>query len=187
MRVIFCFCIVLLFACSDKQNNTDFGLDSPYEALSGGEASEDAEYNTFSEDIGNSTLWKIPYTEYSGLVIIPVSVNGMKLDMIFDTGASTTTITLAEAQYLFSKGLMAEDDIIDVEQYGTADGGVSVGLRVLLKKLSIGNNNEIQISNVEATIVENQQAPLLLGQSVFKLFSQVSIDRENKVVVFKYN
>ncbi len=120
--IIFCFCIVILFACSDKRNNTDFGLGSPYEALLDDESDEDTEYNMFSDDIGNSNQWKIPYTEYSGLVVIPVSVNGMKLDMIFDTGASTTTITLAEAQYLFYKGLTTEDDIIDVEQYGTADG-----------------------------------------------------------------
>ena len=102
--------------------------------------------------------------------------------MIFDTGASSTCITVAEAQYLCDKGLLSEDDILDIQAYQTADGNINVGLRVVLREIVIGE--AICVSNVEALVVEDQQAPLLLGQSVLRNFREVSVDRENKVVKF---
>jgi len=126
---------------------------------------------------------KIPYTEmYGNIVTIPVKINGMGLDMIFDTGASSTCITLAEAEYLYTKGTLLDDDIIGETHYQTADGNISVGLHINLRTVEIGD--KIILHNVEALVVENQLAPLLLGQSVMKQFRETSIDRENQVVKF---
>jgi len=126
---------------------------------------------------------KIPYTEMHGNTItIPVKINGMGLDMIFDTGASSTCITLAEAQYLYDKGSLTDDDIAGEEKYQTADGNISTGLRINLRSVTIGDR--LLLEDVEALVVENQQAPLLLGQSVMKHFREISIDRENKIVKF---
>jgi aspartyl protease family protein len=125
----------------------------------------------------------IPYTEqYGNTITIPVKINGMGLDMIFDTGASTTCITLAEAEYLYQKGALPEEDIIDEQMFQTADGSISVGLRINLMEVQIGD--KITLYNIEALVVENQQAPLLLGQSVMKQFREISVDRENEVVKF---
>lgn len=126
---------------------------------------------------------KIPYTEMVGnTVTIPVKINEMQLDMIYDTGASSTCITLAEAQYLYSKGSLTLSDIEGVQQFQTASGDISAGLKVLLRNVSIGD--EINLQDIEAIVVPNQEAPLLLGQSVMKEFSEISVDRENKVIKF---
>lgn len=126
---------------------------------------------------------RIPYTEMDGNTItIPVNINGLGLDMIFDTGASTTCITLAEAQYMYQKGTFTKDDIIDLQQFQTADGNISVGLRIVLKDVSIGN--KINLHNIETVVVKNLQAPLLLGQSVMKNFRKISVDRESKELEF---
>ena len=131
----------------------------------------------------DSGIIKIPYAEtYGNTITIPVKINGMKLDMIFDTGASSTCITLAEAEYMYQKGKLSGDDIMDFQQFQTADGAISEGLLVNLRSVEIGD--EIFLHNVEALVVENQQAPLLLGQSVMKHFREISVDRENKVVKF---
>ncbi|MDR0540971.1 MAG: retroviral-like aspartic protease family protein, partial [Dysgonamonadaceae bacterium] len=93
-----------------------------------------------------------------------------------------TCITLLEAQYLYEKGKLSENDIVDYQQFQTADGSISVGLRVILRNVEIGD--KIKLQNIEAVVVQNQQAPLLLGQSVMKNFREISVDRENGVVKF---
>ena len=127
---------------------------------------------------------EISYTERPGNTItIPVSINnGLMLDMIFDTGASSTCITLIEAEYMYAKGLLTDDDIIDVQQFQTADGNISAGLRIILREVAIGN--EINLRDIEAIVVQSQQAPLLLGQSVMKQFREISVDRENSIIKF---
>lgn len=159
--------------CSSKPTN-----DTSY--LDGG-----SDYDEYTEEVANNddNCIKVSYTEqYGNTVTIPVKINGMKLDMIFDTGASTTCITLAEAQYLYEKGKLTKNDIGGTQRFQTADGSISVGLRIILREVSIGD--KIQLENVEALVVQQQHAPLLLGQSVFKLFSEISVDRENGVVKF---
>ncbi|MDR2962331.1 MAG: retroviral-like aspartic protease family protein [Bacteroidales bacterium] len=131
----------------------------------------------------NADVIEIPYTEMpGGTITIPVKINGMGLDMIFDTGASTTTITLAEAQYLYEKGSLTDNDILDFQQYQTADGSISEGLRIRLREVSI--DKQIMLENVQAVVVEHQQAPLLLGQSVMERFREISVDRVQGVVKF---
>lgn len=140
------------------------------------------EYVETGMDVDDGVI-KVAYKESAGsIVTIPVQINGIGLDMIFDTGASTTCITLAEANYMYQKGDITSDDIRDQQFYQTADGDISVGLRINIRKLSIGD--EITLHDVEALVVQNQEAPLLLGQSVMKKFREVSIDRENKIIKF---
>ena len=79
---------------------------------------------------------------------------------------------------------LRENDIGDEELFQTADGSISVGLRVILSEVVIGD--AVKLNNVEAVVVEDLQAPLLLGQSVLRNFKEVSVDRENNVVKF-YN
>jgi aspartyl protease family protein len=134
-------------------------------------------------DYSNDNSIKIAYTEqYGNTITIPVKINGMGLDMIFDTGASKTCITLAEAQYLYKKGKLTNEDIIDIQQFQTADGNLSVGLRIVLRDVQIGD--KINLHNIEAIVTQNQQAPLLLGQSIMKKFREISVDRDNKIVKF---
>lgn len=167
---------IFLFSGCNNHQAVDYSLDML--------ADDDVEETELSETYGQNYI-AVPYTEmYGNTIMLPVKINGVGLDMIFDTGASSTCITVAEAQYLYDKGLLSEDDMLDVQAYQTADGNISVGLRVVLREIVIGET--ICMSNIEALVVENQQAPLLLGQSVLRNFREVSVDRKNKVVKF-YN
>jgi aspartyl protease family protein len=167
---------LILAGCNGGSSKS--GGDTSY--LDGSSDYSDYTEETFAAD-DNSI--KIAYTEQQGNTItIPVKINGMGLDMIFDTGASTTCITLAEAQYLYEKGNLSDKDFIDYQQFQTADGNIFVGLRIVLRDVQIGG--KITLHNIEAVVVQNQQAPLLLGQSVMKKFREISVDRENKLVKF---
>lgn len=162
----------LLFLCCKNSNSNDyFWSDFDYEETEEVEQNEKVDYIP------------VPYKEsFDNTIVIPVKINGVGLDMIFDTGASSTCITVAEAQYLYDKGRLSDEDILDLQAYQTADGNISVGLRIVLRKVAIGDS--IQLNDVEALVVEDQQAPLLLGQSVLKQFKEVSVDRGKRIVKF---
>jgi len=182
LHIIILFLVALLLSgCGGGSSKS--GGNTSYLDVTG--YSDYNDYEEYAEDpvIKEDNSIKIAYTEMSrNTITIPVKINGMGLDMIFDTGASSTCITLAEAQYLYSKDLLSEHDIVDFQPYQTADGNISVGLRINLQELKLGD--EITLYNIEALVVENQQAPLLLGQSAMKSFKEISVDRENRVVKF---
>lgn len=164
--------------CSGCSSNNDTSyLDDAYQYA------PDTDYSAETGYASDDYSIKITYTEMRGNTItIPVRINGLLLDMIFDTGASSTCISLAEAEYLYSKGMLTDRDIVDVQQFQTADGNISVGLRIILREVIIGS--KINLRDIEAIVVQSQQAPLLLGQSVMKQFREISVDRENKLVKF---
>ena len=63
------------------------------------------------------------------------------------------------------------------QQFQDATGRVSVGTVINLKTVEIGG---IVLHDVEATVVDNIQAPLLLGQTALAKFGKISIDYDNK-------
>lgn len=183
-------------ACGSGSTSYQEEEDPP--ALSLGEGVEDLSsfyngayvdtlYNTdpTAYDSTNDGSINVPYNQKGNdLITLPIKVNNVGFEMIFDTGASTTCITLAEAQYMFQKGSLTSDDLLEdgPALFQTADGSISVGLRVNLREVKIGD--QITLYNVEALVVDNMDAPLLLGQSVFKKFKEISVDMKNKWIKF---
>ena len=120
-------------------------------------------------------------TKEGGVYMVPITVNGLDLSFIFDTGASSISLSSAEAMVMLRQGLITEDDIIGQQQFQDATGGVSVGTVVRLRTVEIGG---ITLNNVEATVVDNIQAPLLLGQTALSKFGKVTIDYNNNTIEF---
>lgn len=128
-----------------------------------------------------SEKFSIPLNKEGGVNTIPVEINGVKMDFIFDTGASDITISTVEAAFLIKQGSIASDDIIGEQSYQTADGSINVGLKIRLRSVKIGPS---ELKNVEASIIDNERAPLLLGQSALQRFGSFSIDNTNHQVIF---
>ena len=82
---------------------------------------------------------------------------------------------------MYRQGLISDDDILGSSQMQDATGGISTGVVVNLRSVKIGG---IDLSNVQATIVDNIQAPLLLGQTALSKFGKVSIDYEHGYIEF---
>lgn len=125
---------------------------------------------------------KIKMVRENGVILVPAKVNGVQMSFIFDTGASSITISQTEAQFLAKQGLLTEKDIIGKQQYQIADGSLSQGTVIRLKEVAIGDRT---ISNVEATVIESQNAPLLLGQTALSKFGKVSLDYKNGYIIFE--
>ena len=117
---------------------------------------------------------------YSGVYEVPCTINGLPLKFIFDTGASTVTISSVEASFMLKNGYLKEADIKGKEYYSTATGEIHEGTTIRLREIKIGDS---VLRNVEASVTHHQQAPLLLGQSVLERFGTITIDNINSKLI----
>lgn len=104
------------------------------------------------------------------------------MNFIFDTGASDITISSTEAMFLYKQGTLQEEDILGTQQYQIADGSISEGTIINLRTVKIGNKT---LENVRASIVHNNKAPLLFGQSALAKFGKISIDYKRNEITFE--
>lgn len=124
----------------------------------------------------------VPYRNENGVKYVEVAVNGVEFDMIFDTGCSGTLISVAEANYLYQKGLLSQEDVIGVARSQIADGSIVENMVVNLKEVVI--DGRIACSDVNATVSGNVQAPLLLGNEVLDRVAIITIDNTNQILKF---
>lgn len=115
----------------------------------------------------------IEMTMRSGFYFILCKINCSEMEFIFDTGASDITISLTEAVFLYKQGTLTDDDFVGNHQYQIANGDIEEDTIIKLKTVEIGNR---KLYNVQASVVNNLQAPLLLGQSALNKFGKISID-----------
>ena len=60
-----------------------------------------------------------------------------------------------------------------------AVGNVNVGTIINLRKVDFGG---VELTNVKASVVRNQKAPLLLGQSILGRLGKIEIDNSQKIL-----
>lgn len=118
-----------------------------------------------------------------GTFEIPCDINGLPLQMVFDTGASDVSISSVEANFMFKNGYISEKDIKGKRYYQTADGQLSEGVTITLREVKIG---DAVLHNVDASVVKSQKAPLLLGQSAMERFGTITIDNQNNKLIIKH-
>ena len=127
---------------------------------------------------------EVPFERQAGVKFVSVKLNGIPMEMILDTGCSSTLISVAEANYLYSKGLISDEDIIGETYSQIADGSLRVGLEINLRELEIGGEEALTFKNVRAVIDKNVNAPLLLGNEVFDRVGSITVDNDREVVIF---
>ncbi len=118
----------------------------------------------------------------NGVKYVWIEINGIRLKFIFDTGASSISISTVEANMLYRQGTLTKDDILDKEYFQDATGSISVGTKINLRTVKVGNRI---LQNIEAVVVNNPNAPLLLGQSVLENFGKIEIDYVKGQIIFK--
>lgn len=172
--------ILLMASCNggkNKKKETLFDFDSP------------TQYSDENISSGNQVpkslqIVEIPFRERNGVKTIPVKINdAIEVDMIFDTGASNTLISAAEAGYLYSKGLLTEADFQGLSQSQIADGSIVENMVITLRKITIASR--INAYDITAIVSKNTAAPLLLGNEVLDRMYSYTIDNKNKVIKFE--
>ena len=137
-----------------------------------------------SKNQGAERIVEIPFTASNGVTKVDCTINGLPLNFIFDTGASDVTISQTEANFMFKNGYLSQRDVIGKQRYQTADGNVSVGTTFILNHINFGG---LELTGVQASVVANQKAPLLLGQTVLKRLGKIEIDNERRVLKITTN
>ncbi len=111
---------------------------------------------------------------------IPISLNDViNTDFIIDTGASNVSITPDIALLLIKSGTINNEDWLKDKYYQFADGSIAKSKTFKIKKLKIGTK---YLYNIECSISNNLEAPLLLGQNVLNRFGKVIIDNEKQML-----
>lgn len=114
-----------------------------------------------------------------GVYKVPCTVNGVKMKFIFDTGAATVSMSQTMAQFLLDGEYLSIGDIKGVGQSVVADGTIVNHAIVILRDIEIGG---LHLKNIQATVLESQNAPLLLGQTAISELGRITIDG-NKIII----
>lgn len=122
---------------------------------------------------------EIPFTKEGGVCKVKCAINGLPLHFIFDTGATDVSISSVEATFMAKNDFLSSSNIIGKQNYQTADGNITEGTVINLKDVKLGS---LHLNNIKASVVRNQAAPLLLGQSVLSKLGKIEIDNTKKVL-----
>lgn len=126
---------------------------------------------------------EIPFTKEGGVCKVKCSINNLPLHFIFDTGAADVSMSSVEATFMLKNDYLSSSDIMGKQNYMTADGNISEGTVINLRDVKLGT---LHLKDVKASVVRNQSAPLLLGQSVLSKLGKIEIDNNNKVLRVTY-
>jgi len=130
----------------------------------------------------NQDVVEIPFTENNGNLYVKAIINNsVNADMVFDTGASDILVGKEEVDYLYSKGIITDEDVLGQVAMQDASNGITPGLYILLKQIQIG---DLSVENVKAMVVNKPGLKMLFGQSALQLLPSYTIDNENKVIRF---
>lgn len=136
-----------------------------------------------STEVREAVVSEIPMQkQYGGTYKVACTINELPLQFFFDTGASTVTISSVEASFMLKNNYLKESDIRGKEYFSTATGEIHEGTTIRLREIKIG---DAILRNVDASVVHNQKAPLLLGQSVLERFGTITIDNINSKLIIK--
>ena len=139
------------------------------------------------EDTSESTterIVEIPFTKSSGVTKVDCTINNLPLNFIFDTGASDVTISQVEANFMYKNGYLDSRDIVGKKTYQVATGAIAVGTTIILKEIEFGG---LILRDVRASVVETQNAPLLLGQTVLQRLGKIEIDNTQRILKITTN
>lgn len=126
---------------------------------------------------------EIPFSKENGVCKVKCSINKLPLYFVFDTGASDVSISSVEATFMMKNGYLNSTDVIGKQNYMMANGEISAGTVINLRNVNFGG---LDLDNVRASVVHNQTAPLLLGQSVLNRLGSIEIDNIKGVLKITY-
>jgi clan AA aspartic protease (TIGR02281 family) len=123
---------------------------------------------------------RIVMEKNGGVYTTPCTLNGLQLRFVFDTGASNVSISLSEAVFMLKNGYLDEEDLHGSSYSQLANGELVENTTVNIKELEIGG---IRLQNVEAIVIHELSAPLLLGQSAIQRLGAIQIEDDELIIM----
>jgi len=113
--------------------------------------------------------------------LVGANVNGIPMKMTLDTGASTMSISIIEYEFLKKQKLIS-DSTVQVSECTIANGNTTKCFMIKIAQVSIGDTS---VKNVDCLVMENPDAPLLLGMNVLNGLGGVSINYKRKLLILR--
>ncbi len=132
-----------------------------------------------TSSVGEEVTTEIPFTKENGICNVKCKINDLPLYFVFDTGASTVSLSMVEATFMMKNGYLDKKDVVGSQYFQDANGNVSEGTTINIRQVDFGG---LKLENVRASVVRNQKAPLLLGQSVLSRLGKIEIDNPNHIL-----
>ncbi len=114
----------------------------------------------------------IQMVEDKGVYKIPCEINGLKVKMVFDTGAATVSLSQSLAEMMLDNNYISISDFNGKSKSLTADGRIIDHTELILHTIKVG---DITINDVMAVVINSQNTPLLLGQTAIQKLGMLSI------------
>lgn len=168
-KIVFLIVLILFQSCREIKDHNKSDLNPE----SNNKENQEESYHGKERDGNNKRKTIVKMYKKNGVYEIPIKINGIDMEFIFDTGAGLISISSTEAAFLYKHGKISEEDFLGTSNFIDANGDISEGVVINLKTVQIGSRT---LYNVEASVVSNMSAPLLLGQSAMERFGKVSID-----------
>jgi clan AA aspartic protease (TIGR02281 family) len=143
----------------------------------------EVEENIAEDETYENRIAEIPFTKENGVCKVKCSINDLPLYFVFDTGASDVSISSVEATFMMKNGYLKSTDVIGKQNYMMANGEISAGTILNIRNVNFGG---LDLDNIRASVVHNQTAPLLLGQSVLNRLGNIEIDNSRGVIKITY-
>ena len=113
--------------------------------------------------------------------LVGANVNGIPMKMTLDTGASTMSISIIEYEFLKKQKLIS-DSTAQISECTIANGDTTKCFMIKIAQVSIGDT---YVKNVDCLVMENPDAPLLLGMNVLNGLGGVSINYKRKLLILR--
>lgn len=140
------------------------------------------EFVSGSNEKNNNKNSITPILSDGNVYEVNVTLNDvLKLDMIFDTGASEVYFTPDIVMTLIKTKTITDEDILEGGVFVDANGNVNKGLRFNLRSMMIGNN---KIENIPCGVSKNVDGSNLLGLSALKKLGKFEFDFKNSTIKF---
>ncbi|RYZ00282.1 MAG: hypothetical protein EOO11_02110 [Chitinophagaceae bacterium] len=132
---------------------------------------------------GQDKVFRVPFYENKANVLeIDIRINDVPARFIFDPGATMLSFGRTFYDGLVKTMQLSDSDIKYRTKTKLADGSLADVAVVRIRSFRLG---DWELRDAEAMVLDNQKAPLLMGQSIIGRFSEVTIDRNRKQLVLK--
>jgi hypothetical protein len=143
------------------------------------------EYVSGSNQVGADKKAKtiIPKIGDGNVYEVNVVLNDvLKLDMIFDTGASEVYLTPDIVMTLIKTKTISAEDLLEGADFVDANGNVDRNVRFNMRSIKIG---DITITNIPCAVSNNLAGMNLLGLSALKRLGSFEFDFINNIIKVK--
>lgn len=116
----------------------------------------------------------------NGVYEVNCKINTKSVNLILDSGASDVLISREFFLEGIKEGFFRNSDLFGIiKNFQIANGDIVQGRKINIREIRLSN---LVLFNIEASIIDEPNTPMLLGQSVLERFGKYTIDYDKMLL-----